>query len=132
MERSEFVAAKYQEYGELTNSLCHCKFMLFGGMSLSDLLDTLNCTTGWNWAMGDFLKAGERIFNLQRLVNIKYGISRKDDSLPAKIFEPAKEGSRAGKIPVPFEEALDRYYKLRGWDDVGIPTQGKLKDLDLI
>ena len=131
MENSEFVAAKYQDYGVLTNSLCHCKFMLFGGMTLTDLLNTLNSVTGWGWTMEDFLKTGERIFTLQRLVNVKYGITRKDDVLPKKIFEPAKEGGRIGKIPVPFEPALDRYYILRGWDTHGIPKKEKLKELDL-
>lgn len=131
MDNSEFVAAKYQEYGVLTNSLCHCKFTLFGGMTVTDLLDTLNAVTGWNWTMQEFLRTGERIFNLERLVNIKYGITRKDDALPKKIFEPAKEGSRAGKIPIPFEAALDRYYKLRGWDSQGIPRKEKLRELEL-
>lgn len=132
MDNSEFVAAKYQDYGALTNSLCHCKFMLFGGMTLTDLLNTLNAVTGWNWTMQQFLRTGERIFTLQRVVNVKYGINRKDDILPMKIFEPAKEGSRAGKIPVPFEPALDRYYELRGWDDQGIPKKEKLKELQIL
>lgn len=131
MENSEFVAARYQDYGVLTNSLCHCKFMLFGGMALTDLLNTLNSVTGWDWTMKDFLKTGERIFTLQRLVNVKNGITRKDDVLPKKIFEPAKEGGRAGKIPAPFEPALDRYYAVRGWDTNGIPEREKLKELDL-
>jgi aldehyde:ferredoxin oxidoreductase len=132
MKDSEFVAAKYQDYGALTNSLCHCKFMLFGGMTLTDLLTTLNALTGWGWSMDEFLKTGERIFTLQRLVNVKYGIDRKDDTLPKKVFEPAREGGREGKIPVPFEPALDRYYQLRGWDAQGIPTKEKLADLQLL
>ncbi len=131
MDDSEFVAAKYQDYGVLTNSLCHCKFMLFGGMTLTDLLNTLNSVTGWDWPMKDFLKTGERIFTLQRLVNVKYGITRKDDVLPKKIFEPAKEGGRTGKIPAPFEPALDRYYTLRGWDTNGIPKKEKMEELGL-
>jgi len=131
MENSEFVAAKYQDYGALTNSLCHCKFMLFGGMTLTDLLNTVNLVTGWGWTMEDFLKTGERIFTLQRLVNVKYGVTRKDDTLPSKMLEPAREGSRANKIPVPFEETLDRYYELRGWDKLGIPTERKIRDLHL-
>ncbi|HAX98549.1 MAG TPA: aldehyde ferredoxin oxidoreductase [Candidatus Atribacteria bacterium] len=131
MENSEFVAAKYQDYGALSNSLCHCKFMLFGGMTLTDLLETLNAVTGWDWTMEEFLKTGERIFTLQRVVNINYGVTRKDDILPKKIFEPAKEGSRSGKIPAQFELVLDRYYKLRGWDENGIPKKGKLKELQL-
>jgi aldehyde:ferredoxin oxidoreductase len=131
MTDSEIVAARYQDYGALANSLCHCKFMLFGGVTLTDLLNTLNLITGWNWTIDDFLKVGERIFTLQRMVNVKYGIKRKDDVLPKKIFMPAKEGSRARKIPAPFEPTLDRYYEVRGWDSQGLPTQKKLKDLGL-
>jgi len=132
MENSELVAARYQDYGALTNSLTHCKFMFFGGMTLTDLLNTLNTITGWQWPMEEFLKTGERIFTLQRSVNVKYGITRQDDRLPRKIFEPAKEGSRAGKTPSPFEPCLDRYYELRGWDQNGIPKKEKMKELNLL
>lgn len=132
MKNSEFVTARYQDYGVLTNSICHCKFMLFGGMTLTVMLETLNAVTGWDWDMADFMKAGERIFNIQRMVNVKYGINRKDDTLPKKIFQPAKEGSRAGKAPVDFDAALDRYYGLRGWDQNGIPKKDKLKELEIV
>ena len=70
-------------------------------MTLTDLLSTLNSVTGWDWTMKDFLKTGERIFTLQRLVNVKYGITRKDDVLPKKILEAAKEGGRVGRVLVP-------------------------------
>jgi aldehyde:ferredoxin oxidoreductase len=131
MEYTGFLAAKYQDYATLTNSLVHCKFMLFGGMTLTDLLDTLNAVTGWEWSMGDFLKAGERIFTLQRLLNNKYGITRKDDKLPKKLLIPAEKGSRAGKAPLDYEKSLDNYYALRGWNSKGVPTDSKLKELDL-
>lgn len=131
MEESEVVAAKYQDYSVLANSLCLCKFMFFGEMTLTDMLNCLNATTGWNWSMEEFLKTGERIFTLQRQVDVKYGVTRKDDKLPKRIFEPAKEGSRAGKAPVSFEAALNRYYKIRGWDEQGIPKKEKLEELGL-
>jgi aldehyde:ferredoxin oxidoreductase len=132
MENTELLAARFQDYGCLANSLALCKFMLYGGIGLTDMLDCLNMVTGWDWTMGEFLKTGERIFTLQRLVNVKYGITRKDDNLPKKVFEPAKEGPRAGKIPVPFEPVLDGYYELRGWDSNGIPKKEKLKELELL
>jgi len=123
MDDSEFVAAKYQDYGTLTQASCHCKFMLFGGYSLSVMLDTVNALTGWDWSMEDMLKTAERIFTLQRMVNVKYGIDRKDDKLPAAMFQPSEDGGRAGQAPHDFDSALDRYYDLRGWDSSGIPTQ---------
>lgn len=131
MENSELVAARYQDYGTLTQSVCHCKFMFFGGYSMSVMLDTLNAITGWDWSMDDMLQAAERIFTLQRLLNVKYGVERKDDTLPKVIFEPSTEGSRAGKYPHDFEAALDRYYALRGWDENGIPKQEKVAALGI-
>lgn len=132
MEKSEFVAVKYQDYCALTNSLCCCKFMLFGGMTLTHNLDCLNAVTGWGWSIEEFLKTGERIFTLQRQVDIKRGVTRKDDTLPKRIFEPAKEGGRAGKAPTSFESALSRYYQMRGWDKQGIPKKEKLEELGLL
>ncbi|MBW2607888.1 MAG: aldehyde ferredoxin oxidoreductase family protein [Deltaproteobacteria bacterium] len=131
MEKTEFLAAKYQDYGALCNSICFCKFMLFGSFGLTGMLNCLNATTGWNWTMEDFLNAGERIFTLQRMVNVRYGVSRKDDKLPKRVFQPAKEGSRAGKAPQDFEQALDRYYRLRGWDGDGRPTKEKIDKLGI-
>jgi aldehyde:ferredoxin oxidoreductase len=83
--------------------------------------------------MDEFLEAGERITNIQRMVNVKYGISRKDDTLPERMFVPAKEGGRAGKAPneTSFAEALDRYYELRGWDKDGKPTASTLSRLKI-
>jgi len=132
MENSEFVAARYQDYGTLTQAICHCKFMLFGGYSMTVMLDSINAITGWEWTMEDMLQTAERIFTLQRLVNVKYGIDRKDDTLPAIIFKPSEEGSRAGKYPHDFDAALDRYYDLRGWDKNGIPTQGTIDSLGVV
>lgn len=133
MKNSSFVAAKYQDYGVLTNCLVHCKFMLFGGMNLQELLDIFNATTGWEWSMEEFLEAGERIFTLQRMVNVKYGITRTDDKLPDRMFEAAKEGSRAGKAPTKnlFEKELDNYYLIRGWDNKGVPTRETLKRFEM-
>ncbi|RLG60825.1 aldehyde ferredoxin oxidoreductase, partial [Candidatus Geothermarchaeota archaeon] len=82
-------------------------------------------------------KVGERIWNLTRLFNIREaGVSRKDDSLPARVFEdplplPPK-GDKHIRLPKEdFNKMLDEYYKLRGWDSNGIPTEGKLNELDL-
>ena len=131
MEDSEFVAAKYQDYGTLTQASCHCKFMLFGGYSLTVMLDTVNALTGWGWNMEEFLKSAERIFTLQRLVNVKYGIDRKDDNLPAAMFQASEDGGRKGQAPQNFDAALDRYYALRGWDNNGIPTPETVRGLGI-
>jgi aldehyde:ferredoxin oxidoreductase len=47
------------------------------------------------------------------------------------MYQPAKEGCRAGKVPGPLDPTLDGYYKLRGWDSDGKPTAETLKELGL-
>ncbi|MEN6396713.1 MAG: aldehyde ferredoxin oxidoreductase C-terminal domain-containing protein, partial [Methanoregula sp.] len=77
------------------------------------------------------LKTGERIWNLQKLFNIKRGFGRKDDTLPPRLLnEPLKEGAPAGQV-WRRDEMLDEYYRLRGWDKEGTPTPEKRKELDI-
>ncbi len=77
------------------------------------------------------MQAGERIWNLERLYNLKAGLTHKDDTLPKRLLEePIKTGPNAGKVHR-LSELLPDYYKLRGWDDKGVPTSAKLKELGL-
>jgi len=75
---------------------------------------------------------GERIFNLERLFNQREGFSHKDDTLPQRFLrEPFREGPSAGHT-VPIEQLLDDYYKVRGWDANGSPTEETLNRLGLV
>ena len=96
-----------------------------------DYADLLTATTGMKIDPAGLLKVGERIWNLQKLYNIKRGFGRKDDTLPARLLnEPLKEGAPAGQV-WRREEMLDEYYTLRGWDKEGTPTPEKRKELGL-
>ncbi len=106
------------------DSLVLCKFASFS-VSENEFSSMLSAATGINYSTEDFLKCGERIWNLERLFNIKAGFSRKDDCLPERFF--GKDGINKGQ----FEKALDEYYNLRGWDENGAPRKAKLKELDL-
>jgi len=107
-----------------------CKFTLFAGMSVEPLLKSLNLVTGWDMTKEEFLKAGERIFNLKRLYNVREGISRKDDTLPARLLMHSRGGGSGDNLPR-LNEMLKDYYRLRGWDEFGIPTKEKLQELEL-
>ena len=79
----------------------------------------------------ELLRIGERIWNLQKLLNIKRGFGRSDDTLPARLLnEPLQEGAPAGQV-WRRDEMLDEYYALRGWDADGTPTREKLEELGL-
>lgn len=123
--------AGLQDVSGLYDSLKICKFTVWFGVDTSKLLKWLNLITGWDMSMEEFLKAGERIFNLKRMYNVKCGISRKDDTLPPRILNsPRGEGGDGDHLP-PLNEMLNQYYEARGWNEFGIPTQNTIKKLEL-
>ncbi len=130
-EGKAHIAVKSQDYAVLMNSLSMCNFMVDAGkLTVTELKEALNAITGWNWSVEEFVEAGERIHNLQRMINIRDGKGKEYDTLPKKMFQAAKTGPRAGKVP-PLERLLKEYYKIRGWGEDGIPTRETLQRLGL-
>jgi aldehyde:ferredoxin oxidoreductase len=83
------------------------------------------------------MDVGERIVTLERMLNIRFGFGRKDDTLPERYFvEPTVAGLpkvRNRKIDrQAFEKLLDEYYNLHGWDENGVPRQETLERLGLL
>jgi len=77
------------------------------------------------------MKTGDRIFNIQRLFNLRAGSTGKDDTLPKRMLEePMPDGPAKGMV-AHLKDMLPEYYKLRGWDADGVPTPEKLKELGL-
>ena len=80
----------------------------------------------------DLLKTGERLFNLKRLINLRLGVTRADDTLPQRFLtEPRPSGSAAGVLP-DLDPMLDGYYQARGWTPDGVPSPERLTALDLV
>ena len=131
LEDKADLAAKLQDFATLMNSLVLCIFMPDGaGMTLIDILNCFNAITGLHWSVGQLLKAGERSFNLQRLINIRDGKGVEYDRIPKRMFEPAKQGFRKGRVP-PADALIKEYYNIRGWNEKGNPTSEKLVELGL-
>jgi len=131
------LTTRLQNWGSLVNAMgtCAISFMLWlppgQGIIPSTALEWLNAATGWDMSLEEFLKCGERIFNLQRMINVRRGISRKDDTLPARFLtERLKDGGTRGNLPC-LGPWLGEYYSSRGWTDDGIPTPEKLQELGL-
>jgi aldehyde:ferredoxin oxidoreductase len=93
----------------------------------------IKAATGREITWEEFEKIGERIWNLEKLFNVKAGLSREDDMLPKKCLEPIKGESSEGAVirSREYEHMLDEYYELRGWDKQGVPTEEKLKELHI-
>ena len=106
------------------DSLVLCKFASFS-VPTEIFAELLSAATGLDYSIGEFLKCGERIWNLERLFNNKAGFSRLDDTLPERFFE------NGGIDRNEFEKSLDEYYMQRGWDEYGVPTERKLRELGI-
>jgi aldehyde:ferredoxin oxidoreductase len=99
---------------------------------LSVEMNLLRAVTGLNIGPQELLKIGERVINLERMFNIREGLTKKDDTLPDRfLYEPLPEGKSKGKT-VQLKPMLDEYYRIRGWNSkTGIPSKAKLKELKL-
>jgi aldehyde:ferredoxin oxidoreductase len=120
----------FQDLSAAIDASGMCLFTSFA-LGADDYADLLAATTGMKIDAAELLKVGDRIWNLQKLYNIRRGFGKKDDTLPARLLnEPLMEGAAKGQV-WRGEEMLDEYYTLRGWDKEGTPTAEKLKELGL-
>lgn len=125
------LVAKMQNLSGILDSLKICKFVLYGGLTVTELLEMYNNITGYDLDLGTFLQTGERIFNLKRLYNVRLGIRRKDDNLPERITTLKKDAGEAkGQLP-DLEKQLNDYYAFRGWTDDGVPKPETLRKLSI-
>ncbi|SDW08233.1 aldehyde ferredoxin oxidoreductase family protein [Tepidimicrobium xylanilyticum] len=117
----------------ILDSLKLCKMLLFGKVTLTEIVEWIKYTIGWDdFTVEELLMAGERIFNLQRLYNVEYcSISRKDDVLPPRILSQPRLDRGTGDYLPPLGKMLYEYYQIRGWTMEGIPSEEKIKELDL-
>ena len=119
------------------DSLVICRFlheMAFGMQLSNSLVPAVQQVTGWDIDLDELRTIGERIYNLERIINVNRGINRSRDALPYRVTnEPIPDGPSQGWYcpQKELDAMLDRYYQLRGWDKNGIPTYGKLSELGL-
>jgi aldehyde:ferredoxin oxidoreductase len=106
--------------------------MLTGsGMGPDQYAELVTTATGVPYDAASFLKTGERIWNLERLWNLKAGLTAADDTLPPRLLnDPVPAGPSKG-CTNRLGEMLPEYYSLRGWGPDGVPTQEKLAELAL-
>jgi aldehyde:ferredoxin oxidoreductase len=131
-------AARSQHFTALGDSLTQCRFVSEGGWGkrVNDRYrDAINTATGWDLTTEDVEEIGERVYNLERAINVERGVAdRESDTLPHRVLhEPIPDGPAEGMHCPPEELAamLDEYYEFRGWSDDGRPTAETLERLDL-
>lgn len=123
-----------EDFAIVVESLGVCKYgtMMPPTFFYNDLAEAMRITTGMDLTEADLRKMGEKLVNLNRMFNVREGITREDDTLPDRLLEePAPEGPPEGEV-VELDEMLDEYYENRGWRvEDGVPTEEKLRELNL-
>ena len=98
---------------------------------LGDLADQLDAACEGEWTAERLRESGERTWNLERLFNMKAGLTMADDTLPPRMLnDPVKTGTAKGNVNE-LDVMLPEYYSLREWSESGVPTDAVLKRLDL-
>ena len=126
------VTKKIQDFYSMIDSSGICNFIVIGSPDANVFINLMEKGTGVRFGgLDGFLKTGERIYNLERLFNLKAGLTDKDDALPKRMLqEPMPEGPGKGVV-VHLNEMLPEYYKLRGWTVKGVPSAKKLAELGI-
>lgn len=118
----------FQDFTAAIDSVGLCLFTSFA-MNADDYADLYNAVCGASLSGADFVTAGERIWNLERLFNLRAGIGPEQDTLPKRLLEdPMPDGPSKGWVHK-LAELLPEYYSLRGWGKDGRPTAEKLAAL---
>jgi len=121
----------FQDLTAVIDSLGLCLFTSFA-LGADDYTDMFNAIVGQDWTKEQLLKAGDRIWNIERMFNLKAGIDPEQDTLPRRLLtEPIPKGPCKGHVHR-LPELLPDYYKERGWNEQGLPTEAKLTQLDIV
>ena len=130
------LVARFQDPFSLIDSAGLCVFLAVRYLFNSDrmilpirLAQLMSYTTGVEYTPEDILEAAERVYNLERIFLLKAGST--EDTLPPKMLnEPLPDGPAKGHVNR-LSEMLPEFYEVRGWDENGVPTEEKLKELGI-
>jgi aldehyde:ferredoxin oxidoreductase len=121
----------------VVDALGLCKFICHGFNSphlvdYEDFSGLIRLAADLEFSREDLEAVAHRILDTERLINMREGVTREDDTLPRRYFEDgvplkAYEGHRIEREK--FREMLAGYYRLRGWDDEGRPADARGEEL---
>jgi aldehyde:ferredoxin oxidoreductase len=114
-----------QDLRAVLDSLIVC---IFAGRAITRewVVKLINSATDFNWTEEDIDKFGSRIYELERVLAARDGITSKDDMLPYRILEDSLKGGRSKGVKIGtenFKRMLHEYYQLREWNENGVPEK---------
>ena len=129
-EHKARVAYENMNYYAVFNALGLCKFISIGKTTLEMIAGWVSKVTGWDMTVDELLLAGQRLINAKRMYNLQRGVTCKDDILPPRLMQPRPDGAAKGIVP-DVEAMVKQIYRMRGWDQYGVPKHETLEKLGL-
>jgi aldehyde:ferredoxin oxidoreductase len=120
----------FQNVHTMTDCLDVCKFATFAE-SLDTFAAQYEAITGVKSDPGHLLKAGERVYNLERYYNNLAGLGEGSDYLPDRFTKEASTMPGSLGQVCELDDMLKEYYEKRGWVN-GVVPEAKLKELEII
>ncbi|MBN1640966.1 MAG: aldehyde ferredoxin oxidoreductase family protein [Anaerolineae bacterium] len=115
----------------MENMIGMCAFIPW---TRDQLIALMRAITGWEANLWELMRAGERCVTMARAYNLREGLGRADDVLPARMNTPHVSGTLNEKPvdPAHLDEMVSLYYGMMGWDSAtGTPTRSRLQELDI-
>ena len=123
-----------EEVNAVIDSLVACKFIFFG-CSLEEYASAMTAVTGVEYSANQLSLIGERIYYQERIMNAQVGFCDEHDDLPTRFFtEPGTSGPGFEVPPIDrdkFIKMRQKYYRIRGLDEKGMPTKERAEKLGL-
>ena len=118
------------EWNAIKFSCCLCD--LWGTADYAVMSELLTLITGKEWTEEDMSTVGRRVLNIGRAFNQREGFTREHDVVPQRLFKDKLKGGPAdGQVMTEegFQDMLDQYYEIMGWDKNGCLPQELLDTL---
>lgn len=129
---------KSQNFSAVGDSLIICRFVGergFGDGYHAAMAELLQFLTGWDVSVEELETIGERIYTSERVISLRCGLRGPDIALSHRILhEPIPGGPAEGRLcpESDLQTMLNRYYQLRKWSPDGVPSEQRLRELDIV
>ena len=124
-----FVTKQVTAWRYFANMAEFCQFLSWNPLQIEE---ALRAATGWNVSLQECITATERVATLCRLFNLREGLTKRDDYLKRRFFEPLASLNGTALDKEAMDEAVQTYYEMMGWSREGVPTKATLAQLGIL
>lgn len=115
-----------------------CKFICHGfnsprNLNYDHFRELIYLSTGLEFTKEELGDVGRRVIDLERVINMREGLTRQDDTLPARYFDEPMDGRKTKGHHIDrekFSQMLDEFYELHGWDKEGRPPRDRVTEFE--